>query len=162
MSDDDKAGIRSTLPLGSAPVVKPRTRSKADLVTSAELPTLPATASASGELIVSGAGLPEALAREIINRRFVESGYRMQPDYRFSHGDTLVTLDGFDAERKVGFQYLSHGDQDVVTDHDVNTSRVLDQLARSGEAWILVIHDGEAPSREALVSIIDEFLKARA
>lgn len=180
-NDDDNRGIKSTLPLGQAPIVKPRTsvnpESSADnlpaanptfpperwdkesnLVSSAKLPTLPPSASASGMVTLSGDRLPEELARELITRRFAKAGYQLQSDYRFHHGDTLVTLDGFDPEHRVGFQYISHADQDVVTDHDVATTLALKQLEADGQARVLIIHDGEAPTGDELMAIVNEFL----
>lgn len=158
--DDKQAAIKQTLPLGSAPIIKPRDREKeSSLVSSAKLPTLPPSASASGMVTLSGNRLPEALAREIINRRFAQAGYQMEPDFPFAHGDTLVTLDGFDPQNRIGFQYISHADQDVVTDHDLATSAALKRIESAGGARVLVIHDGEAPTGDDLMAIVDEFLR---
>lgn len=168
--NDDDNGIKKTLPLGQAPMIKPRTSPNAspntsinpesNLVSSAKLPTLPPTNTASGMVTLSGERLSEELARELITRRFSRSGYTMQADYRFHHGDTLVTLDGFDPERQVGFQYISHADQDVVTDHDVSTTLALKELEAEGQTRVLIIHDGEAPTGDELIAIVDEFLGA--
>ena len=180
--DDDNRGIKSTLPLGTAPVIKPREKlnpessannlpqtttfpperwdRQRNLVSSAKAPTIPPTSAASGMVTLSGNRLPEALARELINRRFAQAGYTMEPDFRFHHGDTLVTLDGFDPEHKVGYQYISHADQDVVTDHDMATSLAFKELEAEGHARVLIIHDGEAPTGDDLISIVNEFLGA--
>jgi hypothetical protein len=178
--DDENRGIKKTLPLGQAPIIKPRETadgsantipataafaperwdSESNLVSSAKLPTLPPSSSASGMVTLSGNRLSEDIARELINRRFARSGYSLQADYRFHHGDTLVTLDGFDPERQVGFQYISHADQDVVTDHDVSTTLALKELEAEGQTRVLIIHDGEAPTGDELIAIVDEFLGA--
>ena len=180
--DDDNRGIKSTLPLGSAPVIKPRGDSnpessandvpatatfpperwdkQSNLVSSAKLPTLPPTSAASGMVTLSGNRLPEGLARELITRRFAQAGYNIRPDYQFHHGNTLVTLDGFDPDHRIGFQYISHADQDVVTDHDAATTMALKELETTGHARVLIIHDGEAPTGDELLAIVNEFLGA--
>ena len=113
-SGDDDNNIKNTLPLGSAPVIKPRQSAnpessandlpatatfpperwdkQTNLVSSAKLPTLPPTSAASGMVTLSGNRLPEELARELITRRFAKAGYSLEADYQFHHGNTLVTL----------------------------------------------------------------------
>lgn len=148
-------GRTKTLPLGAPS--GPR-HSERGLVSSASTPTQPPQRRTSGVVTLTGAGLPEALARELITRRFAQSGYQLEADYQFRHGDTLVVLDGFDPRYRTGYQYISHNDEDVVTDHDVGTSAALEELAASGEARVLVIHDGEVESGDDLVAMVDEFL----
>lgn len=152
----DDLGDANTLPLTPAP--RSEARRDGDLLSSAGSPTAPPTPSTSGVFNLGGESLPEALARELITRRFAAAGFQLEADYPFRDGDTLVVLDGFDPERRVGFQYLSHADQDVVTDHDVAASAALGKLAAGGDARILVIHDGQASSGDELLALVDEFL----
>jgi hypothetical protein len=152
MSRRKGPGDGATLPLGTAP------RPARDLLSSAASPTSPPTDQIAGAVTLSGECIPEELARELINRRFAASGYRLEADYSFHHEDILVVLDGFDSERRAGYQYISHADADVVTDHDVATSDLFKRLAAGGGARVLVIHDGEAPTGDALIAIVDQFL----
>jgi|GEM_PF-3358363 len=102
--------------------------------------------------------LPEDIARSVITSRFEKQGIELEADYQFSHGDLLVTLDGYDPNRRVGYQYLSHSDADVVTDFDEATELAFEQLAGRAEAWVMVIHDADVPAVIALEERISKFL----
>lgn len=128
------------------------------LVTSASAPTVPPVARADGVVTLSGDRLSENLAREILMKRFTIAGFAIQQDYQFNWGNTLVNLDGFDVNANVGYQYVSHADADVVTDHDTATEMALKQLSREGTVCVLVIHDVDAPSPGHLMDRIEEFL----
>jgi hypothetical protein len=128
------------------------------LVTSAKTPTVPPVATANGVVTLSGDRLSETLAREILLKRFKLAGFAIQQDHQFYWGNTLVNLDGFDTTANVGYQYVSHADADVVTDHDTATEMALKQLAREGTVSVLVIHDVDAPSPGHLMDRIEEFL----
>lgn len=104
--------------------------------------------------------LPEDIARTVITSRFEKQGIELEADYQFSHGDLLVTLDGYDPNRRVGYQFLSHSDADVVTDFDEATELAFEQLAGRGEAWVMVIHDADVPAVVALEERINKFLAA--
>ncbi len=177
---DERSRIKSTLPMGSIPIIKghhgfnpqssatkamqsgtfpPEQWSNADdLISSASAPASSRTDSIAGTLTLNSERMPENLAREVIGRRFEQYDYKLVADYPFTYQDTVVMLDGFDPDRSVGFQYLSHADQDVVTDHDVATTETLKILEADGLARVLVIHDGEVITGDALISIVDKFL----
>lgn len=128
------------------------------LVTSAKSPTVPPVARASGVVTLTGDRLDENLAREILLKRFRLAGFEIQQDYQFHWGNTLVNLDGYDVQHNVGYQYISHADADVVTDHDTATEMALKQLGKEGTVRVLVIHDVDAPSPGHLMDRIEEFL----
>jgi hypothetical protein len=129
-----------------------------NLVTSAQTASVPPSDSASGSVSLSGERIGETLAREILLRAFGRAGLAIQPDFQFRHGNTLVVLDGFDPGKRIGYQYISHADADVVTDHDTATEIALKELAAAGEVRILVVHDVDAETGDDLLGRIEEFL----
>jgi len=102
--------------------------------------------------------LSEAEARGILQRRLSTAGVALQSDFAFRHADLVVTLDGFDPARAIGFAYISHADADVVTDFDEATEMAFQELNRQGVAFVLVIHDTDIPTADALERRIDAFL----
>ncbi len=102
--------------------------------------------------------LSEDEARDIVQRRLRTAGVALQPDFAFRHADLVVTLDGFDPARAIGFAYISHADADVVTDFDEASEMAFHELARQGVAFVLVIHDTDIPTADALERRIDAFL----
>ncbi len=129
-----------------------------DLVSSAPVRAVAGHAQASGYVTLSGERVAESLARELIARSMSKAGYVLESDYAFSHGDLLVNLDGFDAAKRVGFQYISHADADVVTDVDTDVEAQLQELAKSGVVHVLVIHDHHATTSEKVVQQVEAFL----
>jgi len=104
--------------------------------------------------------LDEDDAREIITSRFASAGITLEADYNFHHGDLMVTLDGYDPTRRVGYAFLSHSDADVVTDFDEATELAFQELAGAGTTWVLVLHDADVPSRPALRERLEKFLSS--
>ncbi len=143
---------------GHATVVPPRTttyppdrwQSDQAVFTSAE-PVSARDATADGER------LTEAQARTILDARFRAAGAQLQADYPFREEDLMVTLDGFDPARRLGYAFLSHADADVVTDFDPAAEVAFDQLARDNRAFVLIVHDSDVPTPDALERRIDAF-----
>ena len=186
MSNDDDSDFRSETKVGQAsgpePASSPKKaasdRSFADTIPTSEPPTMqhqssnttddlvssaPARmfaghAQASGAVTISGERISEALARELIARRMTQEGYEFEEDFAYSRGELLVNLDGFDAERSVGFQYISHTDADVVTDVDSAVEDQLRELSEQGVAHILVIHDHDVTTADVVVERVEAFL----
>jgi hypothetical protein len=185
MSNDDKPYVKTITQVGhpkapEAPKTRPVERAFADtlqnleppkvqhqepnttddLVSSAPARAIAGHAQASGYVTLSGERVAESLARELIARGMAKAGFNIEADYAFSHGDLLVNLDGFDPTKRVGFQYISHADADVVTDVDTDVEEKLQELARTGVVHILVIHDHNATTSEKVVEQVEAFLAA--
>ncbi|MCP4444107.1 MAG: hypothetical protein GY811_02015 [Myxococcales bacterium] len=129
-----------------------------DIMTSAPVATVTATAQTSGSVSLGGERIVEPLAREIIVRRMSKRGIALQSDYAFSHDDLLLRLDGYDPAKKVGYQYISHAGADVVTDFDYTAEQRLAQLGAQGIVHILVIHDHQAPDTDEVLRRVQVFL----
>ena len=154
-------GFADTLPTVEPPRVQHQTSNTTDnLVSSAPARTVAGHAKASGYVTLSGERVAESLARELIARRMTKEGFNLQADFAYSRGDLLVNLDGFDVERSVGFQYISHADADVVTDVDTAVEAQLQELAQQGLVHILVIHDHDATTADVVVEKVESFLSS--
>ncbi len=128
------------------------------VVTSARSSTIPPVERGSGQITLSGNRLSESLGREILLQRFTMAGINIKTDFMFRWGNLLVRLDGFDPATNVGYQFVSHADADVVTDHDGATELTLKQLAAEGTVRVLVIHDSEVPTPGDLLDRAEAFL----
>jgi hypothetical protein len=103
----------------------------------------------------AGPPLDEVTARVLLSDRFRRAGYRIRHDVRLVvEGHVEVTLDGFDPERRVGFEYVSPEEVGVAfADAEIAA------LRRAPELRVLVIE----PTDEAgLAAQADAFLAALA
>jgi hypothetical protein len=140
-----------TDPAGAAPRV-PR-ESDADFVTSAS-----GSSGVTGSVSLDDARLGEASARRLIDGVFAAAGLAVQHDFPFTAGETILVLDGFDPRANVGYQFVSHGDADVVTDFDTAAEEALRSLDRAGQVRILVVHDGDVSDSDDLIARARAFL----
>jgi hypothetical protein len=157
--DDNKpAGNASATAPSRTATYPPARWDKEDAVISSAMPRQEAYGDDAGAATSDGAKrIPESQARAILNARFHTAGAALEPDYAFRSRDLIVHLDGYDPARSLGYAYLSHGDADVVTDFDEATEMAFEQLAREGKAFVLIVHDVDVPSIDALESRIDGF-----
>ena len=117
------------------------------------------SAKTTGRLSLGNMRISEASAREVINRRLTMYGARLQSDYAFHEGTVLCTLDAYDPELGVGYAYISHADEDIVTDIDSETELALHELMYQNCCYVMVIHDSNVRSIEQLVIYVDQFLQ---
>jgi hypothetical protein len=96
------------------------------------------------------AGLDEADARFLLAARFRAAGFRIVADVPLGEGDVTLTIDGFDPERRVGYEYVAAKERGVELD-EAERGR----LARLAGATVLVVDPADA----AAVSVLaDRFL----
>lgn len=159
MSDDRDERLRQRALADTVPGAKLRRPDPSDdVVTSAPAASVAGALQAAGSVTLDEQRLTEAAARAIVDRRLGEAGFHIQSDYAYHFGELSLTLDGFDPERRVGYQFLSHADADVVTDFDDAAAERIAALAAQGTAHILVVHDHEAPTAADLTALVDAFL----
>ena len=72
--------------------------------------------------------LSESEGRSVLKRLFEASGYRITEDFPFREGDVAFNADGWDAEARVGYEYMTHESRD-------HEDLAPDELVRIGE-WI--------------------------
>lgn len=101
--------------------------------------------------------LSEKDGTEILRRCFADAGLRPQPDHPITVAGKKVHLDGFDAERNIGFEYLTH----EANDREELTPDVIAELEakmQQGELFVLLIDEGEVESAAMLERAAQHFL----
>ncbi len=148
-----------TIPVGTVRPSDLANRSSSDdLITSASAAHVAATETGAGCVTLTGERVGEELARELIVKRMAKEGIVLESDMAFSYGDLLVTLDGYDTSRNIGYQFISHAGDDVVTDFDPMVEARLKELAVNNIANVLVIHDYNATDADAILEAVELFL----
>ena len=82
-----------------------------------------------------GPSASEVAARSLLNRLFRDAGLRIVNDRIFAKGQVEVTLDGYDPERGIGYEYIASEERGT------DLSRQ-EELELKGESGILVLSDG--------------------
>ena len=83
----------------------------------------------------------EVEARLLLNGLFRDAGLRVVNDRPFRRAEVELTLDGYDPERGIGYEYIAPGEGGT----DVSASEV---LALQSEAQILVVEGGTLDALE--------------
>jgi hypothetical protein len=98
---------------------------------------------------------PDACAR--LKQRFEAAGFKIAEKHPFDEDGVTFEMDGFDAEKRVGYEFVSveFGDS---WDVDENVKATLAARMDDDELYILVIEEADAPDAAALDEKIDEFL----
>ncbi len=101
--------------------------------------------------------MEERKASELLKRRFEAAGFRITESFDFGAHGLRFDLDGFDAEAKVGYEYVTDEAGDG-WDVDDTVIAKLTALRESGELSVLVIDEDEAKDEASLTRLADEFL----
>lgn len=107
--------------------------------------------------------MEERKASEHLKRRFEQAGFRIAENVDFNEHGLRFDLDGYDADAKVGYEYVTDEAGDG-WDVDEAVVAKLTELRQSGGLSVLVIDEDEAKDPAALDRLADEFfaeLKAR-
>ena len=102
----------------------------------------------------SGAAISEVEARTLLFDRFRQAELRILRDYRLATAAGEVTLDGFDPERGIGYEYIAVEERDV----DPSAAERVALGAMTGVRVLLV----EAGSADRVAAAADAFLGAPA
>jgi hypothetical protein len=101
--------------------------------------------------------MKEAEGTALLTARFEEAGYRVARDFHFHEGDISVDLDGWDAEARVGFEYITREAGDD-RQFDPPTLARFEQRMDKGELFVLLVDEEEAVTAEALDAAARGFL----
>ncbi len=103
--------------------------------------------------------MDERAACAQLKRRFEAAGFRIKENQTFDEGGIRFDIDGFDAARRVGYEYvtLEAGDG---WDVDGDVIAALAERRRRGELHVLVVDEADAPDAASLDDAIDGFLQA--
>lgn len=101
--------------------------------------------------------MDEAAGCALLKKHFVAAGYTISEHYPFDEQGVAFSVDGFDPERRVGYEYITTaaGDREEVN------PRVVTQLERrmaAGELHILLVDEHAILQPEDLAQAADRFL----
>ena len=92
-----------------------------------------------------------------LKRRFEAAGFHIKENQRFDEDGVWFEIDGFDAARRVGYEYLTKEAGDG-WDVDGNVIARLAERHKRGELHVLVVDEADAPDAASLDQAIDAFL----
>jgi hypothetical protein len=103
--------------------------------------------------------MEETAACALLKARFEAAGYRIEENIDFDEDGVRFELDGFDPDKRVGYEYVS---SDAGDGWDVDDSVIAALAARrdKGELFVLVVDERDAPDPGALGAKADAFLAA--
>ncbi|GAB4510745.1 MAG: hypothetical protein Tsb0020_28260 [Haliangiales bacterium] len=107
--------------------------------------------------------LSEAAARAVLSERFRAAGYRVRYDVPLSRpGEFAFTADGYDPDRRVGFEYVATSERDTELSRAERAALAADDSDSDGDGVSVLIIDA-APGLDsaALAAAADAFLAAR-
>ncbi len=92
-----------------------------------------------------------------LKRRFEAAGFHIQENQRFDEDGVWFEIDGFNAARRVGYEYLT---QEAGDGWDVDGGVIarLAERRKRGELHVLIVDEADAPDAAALDRAIDGFL----
>jgi hypothetical protein len=91
----------------------------------------------------------EADGTALLLARFTEAGYAIAENCRFHEGDIDVELDGWDAARRVGYEYITLEAHDE-RQFDAATLARFEARMHDGELFVLLVDEHDAVTAEAL------------
>lgn len=103
------------------------------------------------------AAVEERAACAQLKRRFEAAGFRIRENQTFDEDGVWFEIDGFDAERRVGYEYITAEAGDG-WDVDGKVVAALAERRQRGELHVLVVDEADAPDAASLDRAIDAFL----
>ncbi len=99
----------------------------------------------------------ERVACAQLKSRFEAAGFRIAENVPFEDSGKYVDLDGYDAEHRVGYEYVTEEAGDS-WDVDDDVIAMFDAFRRRGGPAVLVVKEEDAPDAASLDAKIDAFL----
>ena len=93
----------------------------------------------------------------LLKARFEGAGFDIAENVPLAHGKVRFEVDGFDADKRVGYEYLTAEAGDS-WDVDGDVIAELSKLRLAGELFIFVIDEADAPDAATLGDAADLFL----
>ncbi len=95
---------------------------------------------------------------KVLLRVFEEAGLHVEQNVPFAVGAVEINLDGFDAKKRIGYEYITTeaGDRSEITPEVIAN---LDRRMRNGELHVLLVDENDVASEEALVFAANGFLE---
>ncbi|MBI3927203.1 MAG: hypothetical protein HY319_16825 [Armatimonadetes bacterium] len=99
----------------------------------------------------------EHAGRAVLRRVFEEAGFAVVEDYLLPIAGTMVRLDGFDPDRRTGYEYITTADGDREELHERIVAE-LDRLNANGELRLLLVDEQFIPDADTLMAAARVFL----
>jgi len=93
----------------------------------------------------------------LLKKRFEAAGLTIDENRALEVDGYTFEVDGFDAERRVGYEYVTAESGDG-WDVDDNVIAALDAHRKRGDLFVLIVDEAEARDAAALGKIADAFL----
>ena len=103
------------------------------------------------------AAVEERSACAQLKRRFEAAGFHIEENQTFDEDGVWFEIDGFDAARRVGYEYVTKEAGDG-WDVDGDVIAQLAERRKRGELHVLVVDEADAPDAASLDRAIDAFL----
>lgn len=110
-----------------------------------------------GQILAYDAAVEERAACAQLKRRFEAAGFRIKENQTFKEDGVWFEMDGFDAARRVGYEYVTAEAGDG-WDVDGEVIAALTERRKRGELHVLVVDEADAPDAASLDQAIDAFL----
>ena len=101
--------------------------------------------------------MQESAACAVLKARFEAAGFKIAENQMFDEDGIRFEVDGFDPDRRVGYEYITSEAGDGWDVDDTVIAALADRKQR-GELFILVVEEADAPDEPALVKRADAFL----
>jgi len=104
------------------------------------------------------AAVEERAACAQLKQRFEAAGFRIAENQAFDEDGVRFEIDGFDAGRRVGYEYITREAGDG-WDVDGDVIAALEERRKRGELHVLFVDEDDAPDKASLDAAIDRFLE---
>ena len=101
--------------------------------------------------------MDERAACALLKQRFEAAGFTIEDNRPFDEDGIRFEIDGFDPDRRVGYEYLSEEAGDS-WDVDEAVIAALEERRKRGELHILIVDESHAPDPASLATAADAFL----
>jgi hypothetical protein len=105
----------------------------------------------------SAPGLSEAEGRALLLAKFTDAGFAIEADVVVNVDGHLLTLDGYDASARVGYEYLTEEAEDA-REFTPAAVAALEATIAAGRLALLLVDEYEALTADALGTAADGFL----
>jgi hypothetical protein len=101
--------------------------------------------------------MQERQACALLKAKFEAAGLRIAENVMFDEAGVRFEIDGFDADARVGYEYVTDEAGDG-WDVDDRVQQALADRGAKGELFVLVVTEADAPDADALGRRADAFL----
>ncbi len=101
--------------------------------------------------------LDEQRGSALLKQHFQNAGYQIAENYPFEVAGRMIRLDGYDPQRRVGYEFLTSAAGDRA-ELSAEVIAALEDLAESGQAFVLLVDEVDAPDEADLALAAERFL----